>query len=91
MFQVGSPMGNLNGGHIFDLNVLRCDSLSDGMMLGRKIAMEYTEFYRKYVPGFEGIEHATTPSLMGVRETRRIVGEHEINYEDSKARREFPD
>ena len=91
MFQVGSSMGNLNGGHIFDLNALRCDSLSDGMMLGRKIAMEYTEFYRKYVPGFEGIEHATTSSLMGVRETRRIVGEYEINYEDFKARREFPD
>ncbi len=91
MFQVGSSTGNLNGSHIFDLNVLRCDSLSDGMMLGRKIPMEYTEFYRKYVPGFEGIEHASTSSLMRVRETRRIVGQYEINYEDFKARREFPD
>ncbi len=91
MFQVGKSMGNLNGGHLFNLDALRCASLTDGMMLGRRIAMEYTEFYRKYVPGFEHIEHATTSSLMGVRESRRIVGEYELNLDDFMARREFPD
>jgi len=84
-------MGNLNGGHIFNLNALRCESLTNGMMLGRRIAQEYTEFYRKYVPGFEHIEHATTSSLMGVRESRRIVGEYELKFEDFSSRREFPD
>ncbi|MGP1678932.1 MAG: FAD-dependent oxidoreductase [Burkholderiales bacterium] len=91
MFQVGKSMGNLNGGHIFYLNALRCESLSSGMMLGRRIAQEYTAFYRKYVPGFENIEHATTSSLMGVRESRRIVGEYELKFEDFAERREFPD
>jgi hypothetical protein len=91
MFQLGKTLGNLNGGHIFNLNSLRCKDLTDGMMLGRKIAMEYTEFYRKYVPGFENIEHVTTSSLMGLRESRRIVGEYELNVNDYLARRQFPD
>jgi len=91
MFQIGTTLGNLNGGHIFNLNSLRCKDLTDGMMLGRKIAMEYTEFYRKYVPGFENIEHVTTSALMGVRESRRIVGEYELNFDDYMARRQFPD
>jgi hypothetical protein len=33
----------------------------------------------------------STGPLMGVRESRRIVGEYELNYEDFKARRHFPD
>ena len=89
--QVGISLGYLNGGHIFNLNALRCESLTKGMMLGRKIAREYLAFYKKYVPGFENVEYATTASVMGVRESRRIVGEYELNYEDYKARRHFPD
>jgi hypothetical protein len=73
------------------LNSLRCKDLTDGMMLGRKIAMEYTEFYRKYVPGFENIEHVTTSSLMGLRESRRIIGEYQLKFDDYQARRQFPD
>ena len=91
MFQIGANLGNLNGGHIFNLNSLRCKSLTEGMMLGRKMAMEYIEFYRKYVPGFENIEHVTTASLMGVRESRRIIGEYELTFDDYMARRQFPD
>jgi hypothetical protein len=88
---VGNSIGYLNGGHIFNLNALRCDSLTRGMMSGRKIAKEYLEFYRKYVPGFENTEHACTASLMGVRESRRIVGEYELTFQDYISKREFPD
>ena len=84
-------LGYLNGGHIFNLNALRCESLTKGMMLGRKIAKEYLEFYKKYVPGFENAEHACTASLMGVRESRRIVGEYELSFDDYINRRKFPD
>ena len=84
-------MGLLNAGHVFHMNALRCRSLSDGMMLGRKLAQEYVSFYRKYVPGCENLEHVTTASLMGVRESRRIVGEYELTFDDYLARRKFPD
>lgn len=89
--QVGDTIGYLNGGHVFNLNALRCESLTKGMMLGRKIAKEYLSFYKQYVPGFENAEHATTASVMGVRESRRIAGEYELNFEDYISKREFPD
>lgn len=61
------------------------------MMKGRQLAVEYTEFFRKYVPGCEHIEHVTTAPTMGVRDTRRIVGEFTLTIEDYQARRQFPD
>ncbi len=91
MSRVGDNVGYLNGGHIFNLDALRCKTLSDGMMLGRKIVQEYVEFYRKYVPGCERIELVTTASLMGIRESRRVVGEYELTIDDYLARRQFPD
>jgi hypothetical protein len=91
MFHVGDSVGMLNAGHVFDMNALRCKSLSAGMMRGRQLAQEYVAFYRRYVPGFENVEHVTTAALMGVRESRRIVGEYELVYDDYLARRQFPD
>ncbi len=88
---VSDKIGFLNGGHIFNLNALRCKDLTDGMMLGRKIVHEYVEFYRKYIPGCENLELIVTASLMGVRESRRIVGEYELTVDDYTARRQFPD
>lgn len=91
MFQVGNSIAMLNTGHVFHMDALHCRSLSDGMMAGRRLAREYVDFYRKYVPGCEGIEHVTTAALMGVRESRRIVGEYELTFADYLARRQFPD
>ncbi len=91
MSVIGKTTGYLNGGHVFGLNALRTKSLTDGMMLGRRLAQEYMEFYRKYVPGFEKIEHVTTASVMGVRESRRIAGEYELKARDHHTRRQFSD
>ncbi len=91
MSHTGKNMTYLNGGHLFNLNALRCKSLTDGIMLGRKIAREYMEFYRKYIPGCKDIELVTTASILGIRESSRIVGEYELTIEDYKARRKFPD
>ena len=91
LFKVGHSIGMLNAGHVFHMDALRCRSLSDGMMRGRELAREYLGFFRQYVPGCENMEHVTTGSLMGVRESRRIVGEYELNFDDYLARRKFPD
>jgi hypothetical protein len=91
MKKVGQVTGNLNGGHIYNLNGLSVKALSEGMIHGRKLAVEYTEFYRKYVPGCERIELAATSPVMGVRDTRRIVGEFELTYEHYQAGRQFAD
>lgn len=91
MQQVGRTTGFLNAGHVFQTNALVCRSLSDSMIAGRKLVQEYISFFRKYVPGCENLEHVTTAHLMGVRESRRIVGEYELTFDDFLARRQFPD
>ena len=60
-------------------------------MLGRRLAQEFLKFYREQVPGCEHIEHVTMASLIGVRESRRIVGEYELTEADYLARRQFSD
>lgn len=91
MFRTGKSLAMLNTGHIFKMNALNCRSLSDGVMKGRKLVQEFIAFYKKYVPGCENIELATTGSLVGVRESRRIVGEYELTFDDYIKRRQFPD
>jgi hypothetical protein len=91
MKKVGEVTGNLNAGHIYGLDGLSVKSLSEGMINGRKVAVEYMEFYRKYVPGCERIELAATSPVMGVRDTRRIVGEFELTVEHYDSARQFPD
>ena len=91
MEYVGREVGYLNGGHLFNLNALRCTGLTKGIMFGRKIAQEYLTFYRKYIPGCEHMEHVTTASLVGVRESRRVKGEYVLNIDDYRARRQFGD
>ncbi|MBI3374101.1 MAG: FAD-dependent oxidoreductase [Betaproteobacteria bacterium] len=91
MNKTGRSSGALNAGHVFNLNPLSVRSLTEGMIFGRKLALEYEAFYRKYVPGCENIEHLATAPVMGVRDSRRIVGEFELTMEDFRARRQFPD
>ena len=91
MFQIGPTTGYLNGGHLFNLNALRCQDMSRNVMLGRRIAQDYLAFYRKYIPGCEMLEQVTTASLLGIRESRRIKGEYFLTVDDFLARREFPD
>ena len=87
----GPTTAMMNAGHLFHTNALQTRSLSDAMMLGRRLVQEYAAFYRKYMPGCENMRVMATGSLLGVRESRRVLGEYELNYDDFKARRHFPD
>ena len=91
LFAHGRTTGIMNAGHLFGMNALNCRSLSDGMVRGRQLAWEYATFYREHLDGCQNLEFVSTGSLLGVRESRRIVGEYELNHEDFTARRSFPD
>jgi hypothetical protein len=91
LFRTGTTTASMNAGHLFNLDALRCKNLTDGVMLGRRLAQEYVAFYRKYVPGCEKLEHVVTAPLVGIRESRRILGEYELTVNDYQARRKFPD
>lgn len=91
-FQSSATTGIQNAGHLFGTNALDVRSLTDAFMLGRRLAFEYLEFYRKYMP--EAAADAflvSTAPLLGVRESRCVLGEYELNYRDYASRRHFPD
>lgn len=82
---------SLNAGHIFDMDALNCRSLSDGMVLGRRLVQEYIQFFKTYFSDFKDLELASTAAMMGVRDSRRIKGEYCLCYEDYQNRRKFHD
>ncbi len=91
LFVSGKTTAIMNAGHLFGTNAVKCRSLSDAMIRGRQFAQEYTRFFKEYLPACREMEMVATGSLLGVRESRRIVGEYELNHDDFKSRRSFPD
>ena len=65
--------------------------LTNAEIAVRKQVHECVEFLQKYVPGFDGSYLMDTPSEIGVRETRRIVGEYTLTRDDIINRRGFED
>lgn len=90
LFMNTGDVGSMNSAHVFNVDALSCRSLSDGMIRGRKLVQEYGEFYRKYF-GLDKLHLVTTAAMLGIRESRRIVGEVVLDYDDYTARRKFPD
>jgi glycine/D-amino acid oxidase-like deaminating enzyme len=58
---------------------------------GRRQVQEYHRFLRDRVPGFEEAVVVATSPAIGVRESRRIVGDYRLTREDVLAGRRFPD
>ncbi len=52
---------------------------------------EYIQFLRKYIPGCEGAYLIDTAELLGVRDTRRIVGDYVLTWREMGAGRKFSD
>jgi len=57
----------------------------------RRQMREIAAFLRKYVPGFEKAYVVQSGVHVGVRETRRIVGDYELQVDDILQARKFPD
>ena len=91
IWRTGRRIGGGNVGHVYGGNAVIDENLSDAYIEGRALAEEFASYYRKYVPGFEESELVVTASLMGVRETRRVVGEYELIVDDFLARASFED
>lgn len=57
----------------------------------RKQTMSLVKFLIKHCPGFENARIKSTGPQLGVRETRRIMGEYKLTGNDVKKERKFPD
>jgi glycine/D-amino acid oxidase-like deaminating enzyme len=67
------------------------DQLSAAEFEGRRQAHEYFRFLRENVPGYERAVLLSTSPAIGVRESRRILGEHVLTAEEILAATQFDD
>jgi len=91
MWQVSESLGGGNIGHTFDLDGTDEESLTAAYLWGRRSLLEHERYYKEYLKGFERMELVATGALLGVRETRRIMGDYVLNVEDFKSRAVFED
>ncbi len=87
----GHGIGGANIGHVFDVDGTDERSITRGLIDGRKLALEYEAYYKNYIKGFKDIHLVATASLLGVRETRRIMGDYILDLNDFKKRACFED
>ncbi|MBN1345154.1 MAG: FAD-dependent oxidoreductase [Phycisphaerae bacterium] len=90
-WRTGQHLAGMNVGHVHGTNAVDDAQLTKALLEGRRVVQENLAFYRKYIPGFEQAELATTGSLLGVRETRRVVADYMLTAEDFVAWRSFGD
>lgn len=67
------------------------DSLTHGEIEGRKQVEEIQRYLTEYVPGFEEAYFTKMAPFLGIRETRRIVGQYVMTADDILSCRRFDD
>ena len=92
IWQVGKDTGGGNVSHCYGVNATDERSLTQAMITGRKIVPEFETFYRKYVKGpYAKASVIATGSLLGVRESRRIMGDYVLSEADFRPDSHFED
>ncbi len=77
--------------HIVACNPTSAESITNATIEGRRQAFHMIPVFRKYIPGMEDCYLISTASLLGTRESRRIVGEYVLTDEDILAEKDWPD
>ena len=89
---VGPGVVGFNAGHIWGVDNTNPASVSKALMQGRKIAAEYRDALAEFCPeAFGNAFLVETGSVVGIRETRRVVGDYVLTLGDYLARRSFDD
>jgi len=91
MYRLGENVGGGNIGHTFGVDGTDERSVTKALIWARKLTMEYERFYKEYLRGFEKMELLATGAMLGIRETRRIMGDYVLNLADFKKRAVFND
>ena len=91
MWPVGEAEGGGNIGHTFGVDGTDERSVTTALVWGRQLVTEYERYYRQFLPGFEQVRLTQTGALLGLRESRRILGDYVLNLEDYKRRAVFED
>ncbi len=89
---VGPGTVGFNAGHLFDVDNTDPASISQALIHGRKMAAQYRDALAAFFPAaFGNAFLVATGAQVGIRETRRIVGDYTLTLDDYMQRRSFPD
>ena len=67
---------------VTDLSALKIDELTKAEIEGRAQSFAYEKFFREEIPGYEDSKIIGLSNQIGVRETRRVYGEHRLTKEE---------
>ena len=82
---------SVNMTRVVDIDPLDPDDLTRAEVEARAQTMQLLAFFRRDVPGFENARIAATATQIGIRESRRIIGEYTLTREDVLSARTFED
>ncbi|ANE48833.1 FAD-dependent oxidoreductase [Paenibacillus swuensis] len=80
-----------NFGHIFGIDGSKAEDLTRGAVEGRALVHHIVDWLQRTVPGFEQAVLMATGEQIGIRESRRIVGDYVVTAEDFLNCVSFPD
>ena len=86
-----SHFGVIQFTHMYEYNPLNAKELTKATMEGRQQLIDAFEFLTKYDEEFKSLELITSASVLGVRESRRIIGEYRMRTEDILTGASFDD
>ncbi|WP_379131095.1 FAD-dependent oxidoreductase [Paenibacillus sp. sgz500958] len=88
---IADDLVGVNFGHVFGIDGTKAEDLTLGAFEGRQLVKRQLDFFRAYVPGFEQAHLLSTGEQIGIRETRRIVGDYVLTQEDFMNMASFAD
>lgn len=77
--------------HMYGHNPLDAKSRTEAVIEGRRQIIEAFSTLKNYHPDFKDIELITSAPLLGVRESRRIVGDYTLTVDDALNGSKFDD
>ena len=82
---------HFNTTRVVKLDATRSDDLTLAEETGRRQVREMLAFLRRDVPGFAEAHLSALPTQIGIRESRRVLGDYVLTVEDVLAARKFED
>jgi len=82
---------SINATRVFEVDTTNALDLTFAEVESRRQVQQLATFLKKYVPGFKDAFLQETATQIGVRESRRIIGEYVLTGEDVIHATKFPD
>ncbi len=86
-----SGEGSFNTSNILGMDASTSYSLTQAEMIGRKQVYQVVKILQEEIPGFENSYLLETAVQVGVRETRRAIGDYIVTGDDIKVGSKFKD